>query len=280
MKEASGYFKVGRFLLHGAPRAGKTCTMRLILNKRPKKQNSTCLVEDPVKARGICTFRMMGTNRMRLEKLNEKKTIQMIRKAIKESASKKKAARENQPDQSPATIKQQPEKSFQTTTKDSSNDVPVAAVDVPTQSSDQKHDPPQLADSAKPKISDSELLREIASDLDSLDDEITSLFQCHHVNLVDSGGQPQFANLLPLIFQSQSHHHLVVTRLDELFSDKPANCVEIDGVKYVQQESLALTNLQLIERVCQLASGSESHVIIVGTHADIGNEEEPLAKKE
>ena len=35
----------------------------------------------------------------------------------------------------------------------------------------------------------------------------------------------------------------------------------------------------MIERVCQLAGGSKSHVIIIGTHLDEVSKEEPLAKK-
>ena len=72
---------------------------------------------------------------------------------------------------------------------------------------------------------------------------------------------------------------MVVIRLDKLLHDKAENCVQIDGKKCILPESLSLTNYQLIERVCQQASGSDSRVFVIGTHLDCENKTEPLSKK-
>ncbi len=72
---------------------------------------------------------------------------------------------------------------------------------------------------------------------------------------------------------------MVVIRLDKLLDDKAENCLEIDGKKYILSESLSLTNYQLIETVCQQASGSDSRVFVIGTHLDCENKDEPLSMK-
>ncbi len=53
-------------------------------------------------------------------------------------------------------------------------------------------------------------IAEIRQEVDSVAPDSSSLFDCHHVHLVDSGGQQQFSDLLPLILQSQSHHQFII----------------------------------------------------------------------
>ena len=281
---AKGKMKVTCFLLHGAPCAGKTSAKRLLLGLAPlDRGNSTKLLEDVVKAiRNIGTIKVMAVNEscLELEVMDGKKTIQMIQREIQKflDAENKEASQEkskrNKTKSSPASSRH--------TTNNTVHDHCLATpTPGPSHSSpdEGKSSPPPITESANP--SRSEVLRDIATNLDSLESSTDgpTLFQCHHINIVDSGGQSQFSNLLPLVFLSQMQHHLVTIRLDQLLSDKPKNCYSRDGTIHQLPERLVLTNYQLIERVCQLAAGSQSRVIIIATRLDDQNTEEPLAKK-
>ena len=252
MTGAKGKMKVVCFLLHGAPCAGKTSAKKLLLDLPPlDKGNSTKLLEDVVKAiRNIGTIKVTAVNDscLELEVMDGKKTIQMIQREI-QKFQKSKINKMPTPDPSRSSL------------------------------DEGKSSPPPITKSANP--SRSEVLRDIATNLDSLESSADdpTLFECHHINIVDSGGQSQFSNLLPLVFLSQLHHHLVTIRLDQLLSEKPINCYSRDGIIHELPERLVLTNYQLIERVCQLAAGSQSCVIVIATRLDDQHTEEPLAKK-
>ena len=282
MTGAKGKMKVVCFLLHGAPCVGKTSTKRLLLGLPPLgRGNSTILMEDVVKAiRNIGTIKVMAVNDscLELEVMDGKKTIQMIQREIQKflaenmEASQKKS--KSNKESSPAS----PRFATNNTVHDH---CPATPTPGPSHSSpdEGKSSPPPITKSSNP--SRSEVLRDIATDLDSLESSTDgpTLFECHHINIVDSGGQPQFSNLLPLVFLSQLHHHLVTIRLDQLLSDKPINCYNRDGTMHQLPEHLVLSQYQLIERVCQLAAGSQSRVIIIATRLDDQNADEPLAKK-
>ena len=262
VREASGIMKISRVLLHGAPRVGKTCVKRLIMNQPPVKQQSTRLVEDPVRA--ISTKKLVSKDQVSLEEMDELKMMEMIKNEIHKSTKKSKN-RKGIPTAAATT---------KPTTNSSKPDKPATSNQTTITDNKPSSNPPPSS-----KKTSSKFLSKIAADLDSVKPNTPSLLDCHHVHLVDSGGQQQFSNLLPLVLQSQSHHHMVVIRLDKMLHDKSENCVEIDGTKHKFSESLSLTNYQLIERVCQLASGSDSIVIVIGTHLDCENKAEPLSKK-
>ena len=252
---------MARVLLHGAPQVGKTSVKRLIFNYPPlakEDEKSTQFLENPVRA--ISTCRMMSTDERNLEEIDETKLIKMIQMELKSHLSKRKRE-EKSPDQSCAC-------NSDPTNHDDESGPPLKKF---RPSSDETDEMPT-------KMPD--VLSDIANDLNSIDPKnAPPLFACQFAHLVDSGGQPQFSDLLPLVFQSESHHHIAVTPLNEKLNTKPQNCVNIHGKRKKLPDALLLTHFQLIERVCQLAKASESKVIIVGTHLDEENEEEPLAKK-
>ena len=245
VREAKGEMKVARVLLHGAPQSGKSSAMRLILDEPPIQQDSTKLVKDPIRA--ISTNKWVKMRGTSLKQMNEETLINMIQTVVRNN-------RRTHQTPSPTNPKPSPTTNF-----------PHSIISPPN--------------SSKPKWARSKVMRKVASDLNSIAPDSPSLFDCHHIHLVDSGGQPQFSNLLPLLYQSQLHHHIVVIRLDQKLHDKPQNCYRVNGSMQVIPESLVLTSYQLIERVCQMANGSDSQVIVIGTHLDQENSEEPLAMK-
>ena len=79
------------------------------------------------------------------------------------------------------------------------------------------------------------------------------LFDVDWIHLIDSGGQPQFLDVLHLLFRTESLH-IVVTRLDQELDDKPEVVFNRNGENVYQfPDRLVLTNGQLIERACQMA---------------------------
>ena len=262
-QRATGEMSVVCFILHGAPGAGKTCVRGLLLNLPPQYYPSTRLMEDPVRA--ISTIQLVSftdgsTGHALLKEIDEGEIMQMI---LGEALTKSKLEEEGRNEEVSSSIP--------TTTPDvdrTSHDGNSATHHISSTTN-------PYSTSVKPQPEHSEVLREIAATVNQLKPGMPPLFQCHHVNIVDTGGQSQFANLLPLVLRSHSRNHLVVIRLDEKLNDRPKNRFD----KCDLPEHLTLTNFQLIERVCQLASGSNAHVVIVGTCLDLENEEEPLEKK-
>ena len=100
------------------------------------------------------------------------------------------------------------------------------------------------------------------------------IFDVDWMHLTDSGGQPQFLDVLPLLYRSKSLH-IVVTRLDEGLDDKPKIRFYHKGEDvYTLPDRLTLTNREFIERACQIAEAQAipgkfmSSVMVVGTHKD------------
>ena len=94
----------------------------------------------------------------------------------------------------------------------------------------------------------------------------------HHI--VDSGGQPQFMDILPLVYQSPSLNIIVIRLTDDL-DDKSKVCFYEEGSDvYTLPDRLLLTNREFIVRMCQTAASCSSsggvvpYVMIIGTHLD------------
>ena len=307
IKKVKGKMKVTRFVLHGAPQSGKSSVRDLLADKPPVEKESTRLAEDPVQAvctNPISTIRYTKTDQSLLEELKEDELIRMVQREVQNEANKEvnkklytaeqKSTTEKEeqgevqtvaamkPSESQSTVKTKPKVAVQgntmqnvATNMSTAECAPKPTVNpslitsVPSSSS-------QSTQNSSDELPHCEVLRDIATKLDSLDPNVTPFFNCHHLNIVDSGGQPEFSNLLPLVCESESHNHAVVIRLDKKLHDYSPNCININGKVYNLPQRLMLTDYQLIERVLQLVAGSKSRVIIIGTHLDQENKDEPL----
>ena len=69
-------------------------------------------------------------------------------------------------------------------------------------------------------VEESDVIKGIATELDNVTKCSSNLFSDRWFHIVDSGGQPQFSDFLPLMFPKVSLH-MVVIRLDEKLDDKP-----------------------------------------------------------
>ena len=92
--------------------------------------------------------------------------------------------------------------------------------------------------------------------------------------MIDSGGQPQFSDILPLVHRCPSLN-IAVVRLTESLDDKPpVRFYEEGGDVYSLPDRLCLSNREMIVRMCQIAASCKAsggvvpYVMIVGTHLD------------
>ena len=122
-----------------------------------------------------------------------------------------------------------------------------------------------------PRFSNSEILQVLKEKLPNIKSP-RDLFKQLWIYLVDSGGQPQFSDVLPLLFQSESLY-IVVVRLDIGLHEKYKNNYRSNGKCYELPDYLELTQYQMIERVCQIAkaqsvSSDPKQVVIIATRLD------------
>ena len=122
--------------------------------------------------------------------------------------------------------------------------------------------------------SNSETLKSIREQLAEQVEPSSEIFDVDWMYLTDSGGQPQFLDVLPLLYRNESLH-IVVTRLDEGLDDKPKVRFYNKGEDvYTLPDQLTLTNREFIERACQIAEAQAMSrkfvpkVMVVGTHKD------------
>ena len=138
----------------------------------------------------------------------------------------------------------------------------------------ESQDPIEYVSNSPLNTSNSETLKSIREQLAEQVEPSSELFDVDWMYLTDSGGQPQFLDVLPLLYRNESLH-IVVTRLDEGLDDKPKVHFYSKGEDvYTLPDRLTLTNREFIERACQIAEAQGASrkfipkVMVVGTHKD------------
>ena len=122
-----------------------------------------------------------------------------------------------------------------------------------------------------PRINSSQTLKIIQKRLATAKSS-NDLFNLDWIHLVDSGAQPQFTDVLPLLFRSEALY-IVVVRLDHNFNEIQRNCCYKKGKLITLPDHLSLTSKELVERTCQIAEaqstkGLPKKVIVIGTRLD------------
>ena len=246
--------------MHGAPAVGKSSLHRLLQGLPPlqkSQQFSTELFQNPVRL--IYTGQLTLTGKNVLERVDERKVMRMI--AAQMTRHKKKSTSEITP-----------------LTKITKPLSPLPVASNKTSSSGKV---------STDTVVVSDVVKGIAAELSKVNTHTADLFSHRLFHIVDSGGQPQFTDVLPLMFPKVSLH-IVVIRLDEKLDDKPKIRYLVAGEdKYVLPENLALSHLQMIERTCELAQAAATknqkdkppRVVVVGTCLDCVCPEESLLQK-
>ena len=122
-----------------------------------------------------------------------------------------------------------------------------------------------------PRIDSSQTLKIIQKQLATAESS-NDLFNLDWIHFVDSGGQPQFTDVLPLLFRSEALY-IVVVRLDQNFNEIQRSCCYKKGKLITLPDHLSLTSKELVERTCQIAEAQSTKdlpkkVIVIGTRLD------------
>ena len=107
-------------------------------------------------------------------------------------------------------------------------------------------------------------------------DRSQKLHEATWIHLLDSGGQPQFTDLLRMFVRGNSIYILVI-KVTESLHDKPTFVYSIDGKPLNAPREITMTNLQIIENFVHsvaatsrdsLGDKSQPAIAIVATHCD------------
>ena len=297
MSEGSGNMKVSLITLHGPPGAGKTSLKRLLLGEPPlppKEQNSTPIMDQP--ARAITTTKLgyglkADSVQLQLEVVNETKIFELLAEHIQQQVKKDEcvshtiSATSNNNHSTAGSASNNTNGSVAQHNVSSlipaSNSLPSPILSAVSQASYSIQHPLKLS------VEMTDVLKDLVENLKHVKHHGSQIFDMHWFHIIDSGGQPQFQDVLPLLFHNQSLH-IVVIRLNEQLDEKPKFRFICEGKEIrCLPTHLTLTNFQIIERTCQLAQASCTSgnrqppwVMIVGTHLDLIEEcKETLEEK-
>ncbi len=267
MAEGGGNLKHLNVVLHGPPGSGKSSLKRAILGEDPLpqvEQNSTDILENAVRAVSMDRLKSFEviTNEGLIELLSE-----AMLNRIKTEESKSTAA-DTSGNKPPAN---------QSATE--SNEI-MHQIDVhDEQSLDDDHGVPNISPTNASPISNdfpSSISESVSPTLSKIRDMLkngkfsSDLFNSTWHHLIDSGGQLQYQDIFPLLYNSPSFQ-IVLMRLIDKLDEKPKSCYTVEGKNALKnQQRLQLTNRQCIEKMCQIAASVNppSKVMIVGTHKD------------
>ena len=252
LKDGSVKVKVTLLTMHGAPASGKTSVKDLLLGNPPAKERHSTPV-------ATCAARAIARSKIAAY-LPEKGEIvvweivgaEELMVMLSESIKK---FGENRSSVTPET----------------------SQVELDANQADSKQ---EESDTAQRLLS---LLR-TASTSDRL--------QTHWIYMIDSGGQPQFQEVLPLFIRNNSIN-IVTTKLFEKLSDRPKFEYVLRGKHMCPPSDLQLTNEELIQAVFRSLTSvksvtvkhakghpSKPHFMIIGTFADKASQcEESLKEK-
>ena len=259
MEEGERDLFQSNIVLHGPPRAGKSSVKRLIIGSLPlpkEKHTSTDIVENAVRA--------ISTSQMKHFKIIEnEELIGMIA---------------NEVDSHKPQIKEEENHSNSQTKPTASENEPLQSTAKPAPLSTTVNIGSSL------HSNEGSLPQQIslkAASIQSIKDRLSEargpvkIYDSHWHHVVDSGGQPQFQDILPLVYRNPSFN-IVVVRLTDGLDTKPKVCFYEEGQNvYTLPNHLAQSNRQSIVSMCQMAASQASlggvapYVMIVGTHRDL-----------
>lgn len=250
MNEGSGKLTQMNIILHGPPGAGKTSLKQIILGQSPlplSKRNSSNVLENPVRA--VAIDRANGFKEVSNEDL-----IRIFAETLIDQI-------QQQPNASAPVVAKQKEKKRSW----------LSSLN-PWKSKQSVNSPAAKSDVSDTAINMDEVnyLRLIYDELVFADSYTSTIFNSTWHHVIDSGGQPQFQDMIPLVYRSPSFQ-IILMRLTEGLDDKPLMQYTIEGQNAIESpKDIPLTNQQYIERACQIASSCDppSKVMIVGTHRD------------
>ena len=247
---------LSKMLLYGAAGSGKTCTKDMIAgNPPPKKRHST-----PVAVRPATVYRISveGKEWTKLTTQQERKSFlaRMLFTFVPDLENRLSATQQE----------------TQTTCSRSDFSVPFEKPtdSVPQQNSQQQPSSDETIDKTLKSITTDKELITMMGQISTATDPLSIVRVLH---IVDSGGQPQFHEILP-IFLRQLSFYVFVFRLCDALDSRPVVQLYVDG----EQVGTSYRSAQTIEQLLQhcvrtmhshgASSGCHPQIIVIGTHSD------------
>ena len=256
LREGSVIVEIIKLVLMGPPGVGKTSFLHLLFNwPAPKYHNSTAIASRPIRAIERVVGEKHGSIWERME------GVELLRKVI-EALPNFLDSEEIDNESTPSTP----------SSVDECRNVPTSFIEA--QHTDQLHiasdepmthkiahgatnlDPKSIIDSNAPYFSD-QILDVLAKGNTS-----KGLHASTWIHVLDSGGQPQFADVSRAFLRGNCLN-VFVTKLNEFLSDKPKFLYSVDGRVVHQPIFLQMTNLQLIEYFVR-SIASAKHTVAKG----------------
>ena len=256
LREGSVIIEIIKLVLMGPPAVGKTSFLHLLFNwPAPKYHNSTAIASRPIRA----IHRVVGEKHGSIwERMEGVVLLRRVMEALPNFFDSEEVVNESTP--------------YTTSSVNKCSNVPTSFREV--QHKDQKDitfDEPMStkiasgATNLDPKsIIDSDALYYSDKILDVLAKRNTSkkLHASTWIHVLDSGGQPQFADVSRAFLRGNCLN-VIVTKLNEFLIDKPNFLYSIDGQVVHQPSLLQMTNLQLIEYYVR-SIASAKHTVAKG----------------
>ena len=213
MREGGGELFLSNIVLHGPPGAGKSCLKGVILGQPPlpkAKQNTTDVLEISVRTVRInhVTSSATAVDNRQFEIVDNEQIIERLAGEVEKYRQENADNQMTIPSESSSWTNTSPSYSL-AVYKSSSAASSVASADSPSTNEN-------TSEEVLPSTTAKQFIKEKLISARSS----CRMFDSHWHHYVDSGGQPQFLDVLPLLYRSPSHF-IVVMRLTEELDDKP-----------------------------------------------------------
>ena len=283
MEEGFVYLNNVKLVICGPPCVGKTAFKALLLNNpAPLQHNSTLITARPVKA-----IERIAAGRKVWAKISEEDLLHILSDIIRSIDEV------THPDNSP-----HPQPSSNTGPEPVALTQPLPKPQIESPSPVHVSEPASIDQLSRPQSDPSrehqlavaassptsfEQTRDVISKkliekLASPKETKGSLKLCEDmwIHLLDSGGQPQFADLLRMFVRGNSLYILVM-KVTESLHEKPIFVYSIDGEPLNAPKEMTMTNLQIIESFVHSVAAtsrdpfggkSQPAIAIVATHCD------------
>ena len=266
-----------KILIIGAAGVGKTHLFHLLLNQAPPKiRHSTPMMEKPVQV--IQTALRSNSS---LKNVTDQELYELLAYTVNTATRSKNAKGRTDPLSSSHFNRASQEASVNIQSTLNNANVGLHMYDDEYVDSSNVDNPHLLNEAEKPKLQlvnnsddppellkvEEQLVPYIASTKDS-----APILDVDWIYFIDSGGQPQFHQLLPA-FMHHTNLNIFVLRLCDKLSDHPTVKYYDEGGTCIYSTPSLLTNKEILQHCAQATQTVDqegvSKLLIVGTHRDL-----------
>eukprot|EP00731_Ephydatia_muelleri_P015447 Em0008g1167a len=276
LKDGSVSAKVMKILIIGAAGVGKTHLFHLLLNQAPPEiRHSTPVMEKPVQV--VQTALISNSS---LKNVTDQELYELLAYTVNTATRSKNAKGRTDPLSSHFNRASR-ETSVNIQSTLSNANVGLNMYDDEYVDSSNVDNPHLLTEAEKPKLQhvdnsddppellkvEEQLVPYIANTKDAV-----PILDVDWIYFIDSGGQPQFHQLLPA-FMKNTNLNIFVLRLCDKLSDHPTVKYYDDGGTCIYSTPSLLTTKEILQRCAQATQTVDqegvSKLLIVGTHRDL-----------